>query len=466
MSGCYLAIDIGASSGRHILGYVKDGALRIEEIHRFKNQATMKNGTLVWDLDSMFQEILTGLKKCGDSGRAPLSVGIDTWGVDFVLLDKAGNVLGDTVAYRDGRTIGVDEEVFSIVSEGDIYALTGIAKQQFNTIFQLMAIKRNNPELLSEADRMLFVPDYFNYLLSGESVNEYTIASTSGLLNAFDKDWDKSLIDRLGFPQKLFQKLKMPGSYLGWLTNSVQKEVGFGAKVSVPATHDTGSAFAAVPDLLGDSAYISSGTWSLMGTCVNEPNTSKEAMLCGFTNEGACAGQLRLLKNIMGLWMIQEISREFEGRYSFAELCKMAEMESIKSIVNCNDVRFLAPKSMRKEIRDACWESGQQAPETPRELAAVIYNSLAVCYADTLKELEKLSGKSFSNIRVVGGGANADYLNRLTAKATGKTVIAGPIEATAIGNIALQMMMDGELSSLSQAKEMIGNSFDLKTFNP
>jgi rhamnulokinase len=329
-----------------------------------------------------------------------------------------------------------------------------------------MALKKTNPEILDKAETLLFIPDYLNYLLTGVIANEFSIASTSGLLDARTKDWDYSIIKRLGLPKGIFQRIAMPGTKLGPLKDDVAKRVGFKSTVSLPASHDTGSAVAAVPDLSGDAAYISSGTWSLMGSCLDSPNTSKEALRSGFTNEGGYGGQIRLLKNIMGLWIIQEVSRELEDRYSFAELCQMAEKETISSIVECNDGRFLAPASMIQELKSACEESGQKPPETPGELAAVVYNSLAVCYGENLKILEGIAGKKFDSIRVVGGGSNADYLNRLTALRAGVPVFAGPSEATAIGNIAVQMMSDGMLLSLNEAKEIIGKSFEVKRFNP
>ncbi|MDR1638502.1 MAG: rhamnulokinase [Clostridiales bacterium] len=459
----HLAIDIGASSGRHLLGWLQEDKIKTKEVHRFKNQAIRKNGSLVWDHEALLKEVEAGIAKCDPK---PSSIGIDTWGVDFALLDKDDNLLGDTVAYRDDRTIGIDLDTFKTVSEEELFAATGIASLQFNTVFQLMAIKKQNPEILDKARTLLFIPDYLHWRLAGVKANEYSIASTSGLLNAFTRDWDYSIIKKLGLPEEIFQKIAMPGTNLGQFSESAKSRLGYGSSVVLPATHDTGSAFAAVPDVTADSAYISSGTWSLMGATLDIPNTSTAARLAGFTNEGGYGGQIRFLKNIMGLWMIQEVHRELGGKHSFAELCNLAETESIPSIVDCNDNRFLAPKSMSEELGKACRETGQKIPETPAELAAVIYNSLAVCYGKSIKELEELSGRKFEKLRVVGGGANADYLNKISAKATGLEVAAGPVEATAIGNMAIQMISCKELESLAQAREVIGRSFDVKTFKP
>ncbi|MDR1537390.1 MAG: rhamnulokinase [Clostridiales bacterium] len=462
----HLAIDIGASSGRHLLGSIENGKIACEEIHRFKNAMIHKNGALCWDIDSLFKEMLVGMKKCAEAGKFPESAGVDTWGVDFALIDSSGKIIGDSVAYRDSRTIGMESEVYKMVPEKELYARTGIAKQQFNTVFQLAALKISHPEVLEKAERLLFMPDFFHFLLSGAMSCEYTIASTSGLLEARKKDWDWEVIDRLGLPRKIFGSISMPGARIGAFSKEIAAEAGFSADITLPATHDTGSAYAAAPDMKGDSICISSGTWSLIGVCRSEPDCSEEARVCGFTNEGACDGKIRFLKNIMGLWMIQEISREFGGRHSYAALCEMAEAECIRSIVNCNDNRFLAPESMISEIKSACLEAGDEVPETPGQLAAVVYNSLADCYRKSALELDRLHGRKSDVIHVVGGGANAGYLNRLTAKYTGKTVIAGPVEATAIGNLAVQMAASSELENLNDAKELIVSSFDLLTYSP
>ena len=468
MDSCkyYLAIDIGASSGRHILAHLEDGRMVLEEVHRFPNGMVEKDGENVWDVDELFAQIKLGLKKCGELGKIPVSVGVDTWGVDFVLLDESGERIGNAVAYRDGRTKGMDEEVYKIISEDELYARTGIQKAIFNTIYQLMALKVKKPEQLAKTKTMLLMPDYFHYMLSGVAATEYTEATTGQLVSPDTKDWDMELIERLGYPKRIFRRMVTPGTVLGELTEEVQAEVGFNCKVVEPATHDTGSAVIAVPTDSDDALYISSGTWSLMGTELAEANCSPESKASNLTNEGGYDYRFRYLKNIMGLWMIQSVKKEIGGDLGFGEICEMASKCSIASIVDCNDDRFLAPANMTKEVRDACRESGQQVPEGLAEVASVIYNSLAKCYAKTIKQIEGITGKTYDKIHIVGGGSNADYLNRLTARATGIPVYAGPTEATAIGNIAAQMMTAGELADLKAARACVFASFPINHYEP
>jgi rhamnulokinase len=451
----YLAIDIGASSGRHILGRLEDGKIACEEIYRFPNSPVKKGGELCWDFEAMLGEILRGLNKCAELGKIPASIGIDTWGVDFVLLGEDGKPLGNTVAYRDARTHGMDEETYKRVPEAELYRRMGIAKQIFNTIFQLMAVKRKTPELLDKAKKLLLVPNYLHYRLCGVAKNEYTHATTSGLVNAEGKDWDDRIIEACGFPREIFAEIMPPGTVLGNLTPEIQKLVGFDCKVVAPCTHDTASAVMALPTDKENTLYISSGTWSLMGVERLSPDCSEASRTRNFTNEGGYGYRYRYLKNIMGLWMIQSIKKELGDKYSFDELCVLAEKSDIASLVDCNDVRFLAPESMIDEIKRACAENGQAVPKTPGELAAVVYNSLANCYKAAALELEELTGQSYGDIHIVGGGSKNDYLNRLTAKATGKNVIAGPAEATAIGNIMAQMIAAGEMKGLAEGRKGI-----------
>ncbi len=461
MSPYYLAIDIGASSGRHILAHLEDGKMVLEEVHRFPNGMVEKDGENTWDVDELFAQIKLGMKKCAELGKIPVSVGIDTWGVDFVLLDENNERIGNAVAYRDGRTKGMDEEVYKIISEDDLYARTGIQKAIFNTIYQLMALKVKKPEQLQKARTMLMMPDYFHYMLSGTAATEYTNATTGQLVSPGTKDWDRELIEKLGYPQGIFQELVQPGAVLGELTEEVQKEVGYSCEVVVPATHDTGSAVIAVPTDSDAALYISSGTWSLMGTELFEANCSPESKAHNLTNEGGYEYRFRYLKNIMGLWMIQSVKKEIGGSLGFGEICEMASKSKIASIVDCNEDRFLAPENMTEEVRKACAESGQQVPEGIAEVASVIYNSLAQCYARTIEELEEITGRKYDCVQIVGGGANADYLNRLTAKATGRPVYAGPTEATAIGNLAAQMMKAGALADLKAARACVAQSFPI-----
>ena len=468
MGAYYLAVDIGASSGRHILAHMENGKLQLEEVHRFYNGMSEKDGEMCWDFDALFKEIKIGLKKCKEIGKIPASIGVDTWGVDFVLLDENDQVLGNTVGYRDERTQGMDEEVYKIIPEKELYARTGIQKAIYNTIYQLMAVKQKHPEYLEKAKTFLMVPDYFHFLLSGIKSNEYTEATTSQLTNPITKEWDMELIEMLGYPTDMFQKISATGTVLGGLRPEIQEEIGFDCKVVLPATHDTGSAVLAVPSNNPDTVYISSGTWSLMGVERQAADCSPASYAHNFTNEGGFQYRFRYLKNIMGLWMIQSVKKELKEEkgidLSFGELCADAATQTIPSIVNANDSRFLAPKNMTKEVQAACAESGQPVPETPGEIASVIYNSLAKCYADTIEEIQEMTGKTYDSISIVGGGSNAVYLNELTAKYTGRTVYAGPTEATAIGNIMVQMMATGELSDLAAARDCVFDSFAVQTY--
>lgn len=467
MSTYYLGIDIGASSGRHILAHLEDGKMQLEEIYRFPNGMKKIDGHRCWDMDQLFSEIKTGMKKCKEAGKIPVSVGIDTWGVDFVLLDENDDRIGKSVAYRDNRTEGMDEEVYKILDEPSLYARTGIQKAIFNTIYQLMAIKLKQPEEVEQSKTLLFVPDYFHFLLTGEKCAEYTIASTGQLLNPKTKDWDHELIDMLGYPDHIFPEIKTPGTLLGTLTDTVAKEVGFECKVVLPPCHDTGSAVLAVPSTSKETVYISSGTWSLMGMELEEANCSPESHKANISNEGGYGYRYRFLKNIMGLWMIQSVRHELGDKCSFAELCRMAEeVKEFPSRVDVNDLCFFAPDSMIEAIQMYCKESGQKVPKTPGELATVVYHSLADSYGKTIKELEDITGVHCNAIHIVGGGANADYLNQLTADSTGRTVYAGPTEATAIGNVAAQMLYAGEFSGVEEARKNIFESFEIKTFLP
>lgn len=465
MTKYYLAVDIGASSGRLILGHLENGKMELEEVHRFENGMVKKDGELCWEFDRLFQEIKNGLKKCKEIGKIPVSMGVDTWGVDFVLMDKDDKVLGNTVGYRDHRNEGMDEEVYKTISLEDLYARTGIQKAIFNTVYQLMAVKTKHPEYLEQAETMLHVPDYFHYLLTGKKTCEYTEATTGQLVNAETKDWDYELIDKIGYPRKMFQKLIMPGTSVGHFTEEVKAEVGFDVEVVAPATHDTGSAVLAVPANDDDFIYISSGTWSLMGIEREKADCSKKSCEMNFTNEGGYAGRFRYLKNIMGLWMIQSVRHEYDDKYGFAEICQMAEeAKDFPSRVDANDECFLSPESMIEEVKDYCRRTGQKVPETLGEIATVIYTSLAECYAKTAKELEEMTGRTFRRIHVVGGGSNAGYLNELTARATGKEVHAGPGEATAIGNITAQMLKAEEFKSIEEARTTIHESFGIKVY--
>lgn len=467
MEKYYLAVDIGASSGRHILGHLENGKIELEEIYRFENGMDHKDGKLLWNVERLFVEILNGMKKCKELGKLPVSMAIDTWAVDYVLLDEKDQILGDTYGYRDHRTDGMDAEVAKILSEPELYAKTGIQKQIFNTIYQLMAVEKKTPEIMKQAKTLLMLPDYFGFRLTGNKLSEYTNGSTTQLVDPHTYQWDKELIQSLGYPEEIFLPLKMPGTKVGNLLPQIREEVGYDLEVVLCGSHDTASAVMAVPQTEGDGIYISSGTWSLMGIESLEPIITKEAAAANLTNEGGYDHRFRFLKNIMGLWMIQSVRHEYQDAYSFAQLCDMAEeSRDFSSRVDVNDQSFLSPDSMIEAIKQYCKKTGQPVPETVGELAAVVYRSLAQSYGETVKELETIAGRIYDSIHIIGGGSNAAYLNQLTADATGKTVYAGPGEATAIGNLLAQMIHAGDLADLKNARKCVRESFEIRTFAP
>lgn len=461
----YLAVDIGASSGRHILCHMEEQKMVLEEIYRFSNGMTEKNGHKVWDVKRLFDEIREGMRRCAERGKIPYSMGIDTWAVDYVLLDENDKVLGDVYAYRDSRTQEMDQKVYMCISEDVLYQKTGIQKQIFNTIYQLMAVKEKTPEIMKKATDMLMIPDYFHFLLTGNKVQEYTNATTTQLVDPVTKDWNRDLIEELGFRQEIFKKIRKPGYEVGELKKTIQEQVGFNCKVVLPPTHDTASAVLAVPTQDDRPLYISSGTWSLVGTELKEAECSIESMKRNLTNEGGYDYRFRYLKNIMGLWMIQSVKKEIAPDMGFGELCELAAGVDISSVFDANDERFLAPESMTQEIKNACRESGQEVPQTTAQIAAVIYQSLALCYANAIEEIESIMKRKFDRIHIVGGGANATYLNELAAKTTKKTIYAGPTEATAVGNIASQMIAAGEFKDIKEIRSCISRSFLIKTYN-
>ena len=461
-----LAIDIGASGGRHILGWLGNGIIELVEVYRFPNGMVKKDGSLCWDVDALFGEVITGLRKCAELKKIPASVGIDAWGVDFVLLDKNGYRMEPAVAYRDDRTIGVDGDVFRHVPEDELYARTGIQKQLFNTIFQLMALKMKTPDALNKAGCLLMMPDYFHYRLCGATKTEYTNATTTGLINAKSKQWDREVIERCGFPQSLFGNIAPAGTVLGSLSNEVIADVGFNCEVILPPTHDTASAFLSVPSETDDSVYISSGTWSLMGVELTAPVTTEASRAANFTNEGGYDYRFRFLKNIMGLWVLQSVLRESGEGVSFSESEKISRESDYNGIIDVNESRFFAPESMTETIRQACMEQGLAAPQSLGDLARCIYRSIASSYARTIKELRMLTGKDFSGVNIIGGGSKNLFLNELTADACGLPVYAGPAEGTALGNILSQMIAYGEIPCRAAARETVRRSFDVLEVRP
>ncbi|SER14407.1 rhamnulokinase [Butyrivibrio fibrisolvens] len=513
----HLAVDIGASSGRHIIGRVDNGIMKLQEVYRFENGVSEKNDHLCWDINLLYQNIIDGIRECRNQNLTPDTMGIDTWGVDFVLLDSDGEILGDTVAYRDERTDGIRQELEDkgILSFDDLYSKTGIQYQKFNTIYQLVALQKEHPEYMEQAESFLMIPDYLNYKLTGIKSNEYTNASTTALVDAKTCDWDYELIEKLGLPKKIFGKLSKPGTKLGRFTQEVRNYVGFDLDVILPATHDTGSAYLAVPARDDKAVFLSSGTWSLMGVENKESITNGESKEANFTNEGGYNNTYRYLKNIMGLWMIQSVRREIGEitgtKPSFPELIEAAKQaKDVDVVLDVDDARFLAPKSMIEEIKKACEDAGRplactnedyhygkelldrekdskklsdidksgkdnpdvkksEASDTPGslpagtgEVMAVIYNSLSDDYRRTVETLEKLTGNKYTSINIVGGGSQDMYLNKRTAQATGLPVFAGPTEGTALGNLIVQFICSGEYKNLQEARDAIKKSFDIK----
>ena len=472
---CYhVAIDIGASSGRHMLIYIDEQEeLNIEEIYRFKNglhkvelqkkEIHKKEEVLCWDHDYLYEEILNGLSRCKEIGKCPSTVSIDTWGVDFVLLDDCKKIIGNTVSYRDHRTLGMIEAVEKIIGTKELYARTGIYPASFNTIYQLMSLKLHHPEELEKAQHLLMTPDYFSFRLTGKLINEYTIASTSALVDVATRQWDQALLDRLGLPKRLFGTLTPPAVAKLPVSAGVAAAIGFDVDLVVTTCHDTASAVLAVPAEEEDYIFLSSGTWSLLGVETVDYNCSQEGFEAGFTNEGGYGGTYRYLRNIMGLWMIQEVRKELllseEKEYTFEQLGDLAKECSSTAVayVDVNDTSFMAPKSMIQAIKDYCSRTGQQVPNTPGELSNVIYHSLAKCYKEAVEGLERIQNKIYSCIHIVGGGSNASYLNELTKQYTGKKVYAGPSEATAIGNAIGQMLACGEIKNLREGRRLVSS---------
>ncbi|MCR5271662.1 MAG: rhamnulokinase [Lachnospiraceae bacterium] len=469
----YLAIDIGASSGRHILGEYKEGRIFAKEIYRFETKMIRNNNHLCWDIDLLFENVLRGLQRCKELGYEPDYIGIDTWAVDFVLVDNSGKRLTDAVAYRDNRTDGIRLYLKKErnLSFDEHYKKTGIQYQKFNTIYQLVALYKENAKIFDDAYRILMIPDYLNFLLTGKMANEYTNATTTGLVNAEAKTWDFSLIEKANLPTNIFGEIVTPGTVIGNFTSDIKDKIGFDTKVVLPATHDTGSAFISVPVKSENSVIISSGTWSLLGIENDKPNTNDLGRDKNFTNEGGYEYRYRYLKNIMGLWMIQNIRKEYsksQGReVGFAELIdKCAHAKSIGSRVDPDDDRFLSPESMTEEIKKALKESGQKSPSDIGELLNVVYESLAEDYKRAICDLEAVTGKKFDSVNIVGGGSRDSILNQITADKTKLKVYAGPTEATALGNLIVQMIASGDIASLCEARKIIEKSFEITEVIP
>ncbi len=457
----YLAVDIGASSGRLIAAQMLDGKLKCDEIYRFENNLHEKNGHLTWDLDLLFSHILTGLKKVKELGLTPVSLGIDTWGCDYVLLDEKEQLCDLTYGYRDIRTDGIDKQIEKLISKKELYKHTGIQHLSFSTIFQLYAQKLQNPQALEKAKYFLMIPDYLNYKLTGVMRSEYTNATTTQLVNAETKSWDLDVIKLLGLKSKIFLPLDLPGTSCGHLKAEIAKELGFDLEVIMCASHDTASAVMACP-LEDDHIYLSSGTWSLMGVENLTPNCSDESLEHNFTNEGGYEYRFRYLKNIMGMWILQNLRKELP-KMSFEEIYHKASLgEDYQTVVDINDKLFLAPKSMKEAFLQYCRIHQLPEPQSDEQILYCAYNSLAHCYKHVVDLLEMVSKRKFKAINVIGGGCQDRYLNSLIKKICHKDLYAGPIEATAIGNLCVQLICKQQVSNLSKARQLVTASFDIK----
>jgi rhamnulokinase len=466
---CFLAFDIGADSGRAILGWLDKRRLKIKELNRFANGMVFILGHWHWNIYRIFEEVKKGMKLCASHADArPQSIAFDTWGVDFALLARDGSFLGLPYAYRDAGTEGAMEEFFKKVPRHHVYELTGIQFLQFNSLFQLFSMKRDNSPLLEMASDLLFMPDTFNYLFTKEKKTEFTYATTSQLYNPRKKGWDDELFACLGVSKSIMQKIVLPGTVIGRLDKSISQETGIGdIPVIAVASHDTGSAVGAVPAEGEDWAYISSGTWSLMGVETKEPVINEQALELNFTNEGGVGGTFRFLKNITGFWLLQECRRAWakERLLSYDELTEMAASASpFKSLIEPDWCGFLNPPDMPEAIRQFCHKTKQKAPNSSAEFVRCILESLALKYRLTLDQLRKVYPHPIRRIHVIGGGAKNRLLNQFTANATGLPVIAGPVEATAIGNIMVQALALGYFSSHSEMRKVIGQSFELERY--
>jgi rhamnulokinase len=469
----FLAFDLGAESGRAVIGTLDGQRLTLEEKHRFANPNGRMTGHLHWNLLAQWEELKTGLRKAASGGTKLDGIGVDTWGVDFGLIDRQGGVLGFPFMYRDGRTDGVMDQVFAKVPKDKVFEATGIQFMQLNTLFQLYAMKNGaGAAQLEAAETMLFMPDLFNYLFTGVRKAEFSIASTSQMYDPRKRGWAIDMLTQLGLPTRILPDVIPSGTVVGPLLADVANECGATAGIPViaPACHDTGSAVAAVPAEGSDWCYISSGTWSLMGVELPEPLINSKALEYNYTNEGGVGGTIRFLKNIMGLWLVQECRRQWlkDGHeHSYAELTQMAgEADALQSLVNPDHGPFLSPGDMPNKIAEFCRKTGQPVPSSPGEFVRACLDSLALAYRKTLDGLEDIVGRKIGVIHIVGGGVQNELLTQMTADACGKEVVAGPIEATAIGNILVQAMATGDIKSLADTRAIVRSSFDVKRYRP
>lgn len=471
-SAHFAAIDLGAESGRVIVGGVSDDRIELNEIHRFANGPVRAGDSLHWDVLRLWSEIKSGVAAAARQAGELRGIGIDTWGVDFGLLDRDGQLLGNPFHYRDPRTNGILDKAFAIVPRKQVFDTTGIQFLQFNTVFQLLAMRLAGSPILNCATSLLMMPDLFNYWFTGRKCNEFTNATTTQAYDPRRGTWATDLLERFGIPGEIFGEIVPAGTVVGPVAMHVREELGIGGvPVIAPATHDTGSAVAAVPATgTGNWAFLSSGTWSLMGMEVPAPIIDERSRRYNFTNEGGVGGTFRFLKNIMGLWLVQECRRTWERagrRYEYAELAELAgRARPFAAILDPDDPSFLAPGDMPARIAEYCRRTGQTPPDGPGETVRCCLESLAMTYRQTLARIEECTGRKVEVVHAVGGGTKNTHLCQWAADATGRPVVAGPIEATALGNLALQAMATGVLDDIAEARALIRRSFDVVTYTP
>lgn len=466
----YLSVDFGANSGRVIVGYFQSDELVLDEVHRFQNRSVKMGNHLYWDFLYLFEEMKTGMKLAAQKGYAIKSVGIDTWGVDFGLIDKDGNLLGNPVSYRDNRTTSLTKELFTEIDEASHYRETGIQVMEINTLYQLYSMVKSDSAILKVADKLLFMPDLFSYFLTGVANNEYCIASTSELLDVQKKEWSNSLIKHLNLPSHLFSEIIQPGSVRGKLKPEIAEETGMSSETNViaVASHDTASAVLAIPSDKKQIAFISSGTWSLIGAVVNEPIVTEKARLAQYTNEGGFES-IRFLRNITGLWILQSLMKEWAADGSsltYDVMLQEAASANIETVIDVDDAGFINPLNMQQAIIDYCNTHQLDEPKNRGEYVRCVLESLATKYLEAFKNLEELVPETITELHIIGGGSQNELLNQLTANRLGIPVIAGPVEATAIGNILVQGLTNNEFGSLMEMKTILKKCITTKVFNP
>lgn len=470
MANTYLAADFGGGSGRVMAGTIENGKLVLEEIHRFQNRQVTIGNHLYWDFLALFQDMKEGMKKAASKGYNVKSIAIDTWGVDFGLIDKHGNLIGNPVCYRDSRTEGLPEEYFKSVNPQEHYKETGIQVMDINTIFQLYSLRKENSPQLEIADKLLFMPDLFSYFLTGVANNEYSIASTSELVNAQTRTWSEKTIEQLQLPRHLFGEIIPAGTVRGTLKPEIAAETGLGEiEVIAVGSHDTASAIFAVPSTETDKAFLSSGTWSLLGAEIADPILTEEARIYGFTNEGSTGGKIKFLQNITGLWILQRLIAEWKSRgedTDYDHIIGAAANESISTVIDVDDKRFTNPVNMENAIKEYCNEHQMQCPTTVSEFVRCVCQSLASRYQKGVEQLNKCLSSPIKQLHIIGGGSQNKLINQLTANALQIPVYAGPVEATAIGNILLQAQTTGEIESKEQLQEILFNTVTPQVYLP